>query len=158
MLLICKVNNRKEHRLAFFVFGIILDFCMMPGVNAESMLQVPRGTYRETCNKVKVQGYRLKASCLSLPQLKSTSVDLRGCQGEIINLDGRLACTGKNVHSELSNAFPDGSYRRSCANIILGKVMLKAWCRSSNGIWRDAAIAIDQCEKLGNNNGKLVCE
>ncbi len=55
----------------------------------------PRGSYRETCRHVRMDGYVLRATCQQRDGgWRWTSLDFAyDCDGRIANFDGRLTCT-----------------------------------------------------------------
>ena len=55
----------------------------------------PRGSYRETCANVRMDGYLLRATCQRRDgSWRWTSLDdAYDCEGRIANFDGRLVCT-----------------------------------------------------------------
>ncbi len=153
------MKNLKLFLPVGLFFGLIVDFCLPSMVSADSMLQIPGGTYQQTCKNVRVDGYQLRASCKRLHKgWQSTSVDLRGCQGEIENWDGKLACTGNDAQGQRLSEVPKGSYRKSCTSIIRSNGMLKAQCKTISGIWQGASVPLDRCKIFMNKNGSLECE
>ena len=144
---------------AIAVISSVVGVSFLTPVLAGSMIQIPGGTYQETCQNIRVDGYQLRADCKRLHSgVKSTSIDLRGCQGEIENWDGRLSCVGKGSHGEALSEIPNGTYRETCMNIMTSNGLLKARCRAINGAWKNSTIRLDRCRKYGNKNGALVCE
>src|SRR5215470_2433376 len=54
---------------------------------------IPSGSYKQTCRDIRNNGYRLEATCQSQGgDWRTTSLDYRGCGGEIVNDDGNLRC------------------------------------------------------------------
>lgn len=55
----------------------------------------PPGSYQRTCTGIDLVGSTLRAECRDQRgALRSTSLDLRACRGDIGNDSGRLVCTG----------------------------------------------------------------
>jgi hypothetical protein len=116
--------------------------------------RLPNGSYRESCRFAVLDGHRLKAQCrTSRGRWRSTSLDLRACNADIVNDDGHLRC-GRQSFSRI----PPGSYQRSCTDIRVRRGILRAECRDRKGRWRDAAAPIDACRRFANSNGRLGCE
>jgi hypothetical protein len=116
--------------------------------------RLPNGSYRESCRYAVLDGHRLKAQCrTSRGRWRSTSLDLRACNADIVNDDGHLRC-GRQSFSRI----PPGSYQRSCTDIRVRRGILRAECRDRKGRWRDAAAPIDACRRFANSNGRLGCE
>lgn len=54
---------------------------------------LPQGSYLRTCGNCYTQGYRLTCSCrTSTNYWLQTSLNFRGCRGDIANNEGRLQC------------------------------------------------------------------
>jgi hypothetical protein len=55
----------------------------------------PRGSYRDTCENIRMDGYTLRATCQRRDgSWRWTSLDnAYDCEGRIANFDGRLTCT-----------------------------------------------------------------
>jgi CVNH domain len=55
----------------------------------------PRGSYRDSCVNIRMDGYTLRATCQRRDgSWRWTSLDdAYGCEGRIANFDGRLTCT-----------------------------------------------------------------
>ena len=128
-------------------------------VNAASMIPMPSGSYQQTCRSISLDGYLLSAVCRRLHSgWKSTSVDTRGCTGEIENWDGRLSCADLSDRGSVLEDIPNGSYTQSCTRISTNKGMLSAQCRSISGVWKRTSIVRNQCQNFSNKDGQLVCE
>jgi hypothetical protein len=116
--------------------------------------RLPPGSYRESCRYAVYDGHRLKAQCRTeRGKWRSTSLDLRACDRDIVNDDGHLHCGGGHY-----SRIPGGSYQRSCTDIRVRRGVLQAECRAKNGRWRDASAPAEACRRFANRNGKLVCE
>jgi hypothetical protein len=114
----------------------------------------PSGSYRDTCRYLTQDGHRLKAQCrTSRGKWRSTSLDLRACDRDIVNDDGHLRCGGGSF-----SRIPAGSYQRSCSDIRVRRGVLLAECRDRKGRWRDASAPADACRRFANRNARLLCE
>src|SRR5437899_3756954 len=59
--------------------------------------RIPSGSYQQTCRDIRNNSDRLEATCQSRSgDWRTTSIDYRGCSGEIVNDDGNLRCNGDN--------------------------------------------------------------
>jgi hypothetical protein len=115
----------------------------------------PGGGYRESCRYLTIDGHRLKAQCRTeRGKWRSTSLDLRACDRDIVNDNGHLRCAGGSTYSRI----PSGSYQRSCSDIRVRRGLLLAECRDRRGRWRDASAPVDACRRFANRNSELVCE
>ena len=116
----------------------------------------PRGTYRETCRDIRIDGDRLRARCESVDGYwRETSLDdVNRCVGGIINDDGYLRCTrpgGRRV--------PGGAYTESCSRIYVDGDTLRAMCQNEDGRWVWSQLYDwDDCRGgIWNDNGRLRC-
>jgi hypothetical protein len=116
----------------------------------------PRGSYRASCEGIRVDGHRLKASCRTdRGTWRRTSLDLRVCDGDIVNRNGYLRC----VHDDrYYGALPPGSYLRSCTHVRVRGGKLEADCRRDNHEWKETQISVNACHRFRNRNGNLACE
>lgn len=53
---------------------------------------------------------------------------------------------------------PRGSYLRSCTNIQFDGYILEALCQDAYGEYRRTRLEADRCDRVQNQNGRLVCE
>ena len=116
----------------------------------------PRGSYRETCRDVRVDGDRLRARCESMDGYwRDTSLDdYNRCEGGIVNDDGNLRCTragGRRV--------PAGSYTETCSRIYVNGDTLRAYCSNDDGRWAWTQLNDwDDCRGgIWNEDGRLRC-
>jgi len=60
----------------------------------------PRGSYRDSCERIRMDGYTLRATCQRRDgSWRWTSLDnAYDCDGRIANFDGRLICTRRGWH------------------------------------------------------------
>jgi hypothetical protein len=133
----------------------------------ENLGQPPRGSYRSTCrDEQMVRGYGgtidLIASCRTRSgrYVDATLPNVRACNGDIGNDNGRLVC---QMRPNLGEP-PQGSYRNSCRDARLeqgpaGTVDLFASCQMRSGRFVETTLPnIRACRgDIGNNNGQLVC-
>jgi len=118
--------------------------------------EIPRGSYRATCEGIRVDGYRLKASCgTERGAWRRSSLDLRACDGDIVNQDGYLRCAQEDHYY---GGLPPGSYLRSCTDVKVRRGQLEADCRSDDHGWRNSKIAVNACQRFKNRDGRLGCE
>lgn len=133
----------------------------------ENLGQPPRGSYRATCRDDQLVRGRsgtidLIASCQTRSGrlVDATLPNVRACNGDISNDDGRLVCQKGPDLGEL----PRGSYAGSCRDARLeqrpgGTVDLLASCKTRSGRFVDATLPnVRGCKgDIGNDNGQLVC-
>jgi len=116
----------------------------------------PRGTYRESCRDIRVNGDRLFARCETADGrwVGTELVDFNRCVGGIVNDDGRLECTrpgGREV--------PRGTYTETCTRIYLRGDTLRALCQTEDNRWAWSQLnEWDDCRGgIWNENGQLRC-
>lgn len=119
----------------------------------------PRGSYRQTCNRIEFRNGVLSAFCLTRGGSWQPSVlNTLTCQPgtDISNQDGTLWCPRRQ-----SLQPPPGSYMRTCRNISVGGAgMLRAQCQRVNGSWNPTALNLNLCSgsrDISNQNGNLAC-
>jgi hypothetical protein len=118
--------------------------------------RAPRGSYLASCEGIRVDGHRLKASCrTNRGTWRRSSLDLRVCDDDIVNRDGYLRCSHADRYY---GALPPGSYLRSCTHVKVIRGRLEADCRRDNHKWRETKISVNACERFRNQNGNLACE
>jgi len=117
---------------------------------------VPRGSYLASCEGVRLDGSRLKASCRTQRGTwRRSSLDIRVCDDDIANRDGYLRCS---QNDRFYGALPPGSYVRSCTHVQVRRGQLEADCRSNDHSWRRSTIAVNACQRFRNRDGRLGCE
>lgn len=85
-------------------------------------------------------------------QLADAELDTRSCSAPVENRNGELACNPP------AQAFPVGSWARSCRNAAMNGSLLNAECQTANGGWRAAVIDVAACDlPVENRDGALVC-
>jgi hypothetical protein len=132
---------------------------------------VPPGSYQETCREIRMNGNQLQARCQKRDgEWRSTSLDARGCQREIINDNGYLRCAEFNApgyghpsfpggHPGWGGGIPPGDYRRTCQNVRISGQRLEATCQTTNGGWHNTSLNnFERCgDKISNVDGSLRC-
>ncbi|MFT3810471.1 MAG: CVNH domain-containing protein [Micropepsaceae bacterium] len=146
------------------------------------VVDIPRGSYRDSCRNAAIAGIYLSAECAaSGGAVNFTSIPYRQCQGDIFNSDGDLACDGVNariapaiapvpvVESEPPpdalasprgmRRLPAGSWSASCRNATLSGDILAAECLDGAGNWVPTALPVSSCNgaEIVNANGQLSC-
>ncbi len=120
----------------------------------------PSGSYRNSCTGIRVDGRLLKAACRANDgSWRNTSLDLRACDSNVVNDDGRLRCaSGGWAGGPDGSHLPAGIYKRSCSNIRVQNGRLSADCRALDGSWKRSSVPARSCPKFANNDGRLVCQ
>lgn len=118
---------------------------------------LPYGSYRQTCQDIRLDGNMLKARCQKNDGgYRNTSLDYRNCQGEVVNENGYLRCrqTGN------AGALPQGTYKASCQNMHMEGNKLVGYCLKADGGWRNTSLNnVDQCRtQIVNEDGNLRCQ
>ena len=121
---------------------------------------IPRGSYKESCRNIKVNGSTLSAECKGR-EGKFWPTHLQNydrCKGVIVNDDGQLVC------SKCGGARgPCGSYRETCTDITVTGELLRARCqiedaRGHRSDYVETSLRnFERCKDIVNDNGKLVC-
>ena len=116
----------------------------------------PPGSYTQTCNGVRVNGYSLRARCQTSDGrwLDTSLDDYSRCVGDIVNDEGRLECTrggGRSV--------PQGTYTQTCRQIYVRGDNLRAQCETRDGHWVWTQLSDwDNCNSVSNQDGQLHCD
>jgi len=117
--------------------------------------QPPRGSYRQTCERVSWDCKTLSAVCRTRQgTLAVTSMQDTGrCIGDLANMDGQLHCS-KDASP------PGGSYMESCRDIWVEQGTLHAECRHSDGRWTQSPpLGYGACHNgIENIEGTLKCK
>ncbi|MBZ5534139.1 MAG: CVNH domain-containing protein [Acidobacteriia bacterium] len=116
----------------------------------------PQGSYRQSCSNIAMTDFTLTASCVTGSTrvlAQTSSLDVRGCTGDIANIHGFLTCPKGNGPE------PAGSYLKSCRNIVVAGTVLKALCETPQGNWLPTTLANYQtcAGRIENYNGVLRC-
>ena len=144
---------------AVFASSSIVEVSAPQRSRAFDFGEIPSGSYQQTCNSVRVDGYQLKAWCQRRDwSWQPTSLDLRVCDSDIRNKNGHLSCSGYGGHRGNFRQVPMGNYVQSCTHIRTRNGMLRAQCRTRSGSWIESSIGLDQCNRFSNNDGSLVCD
>lgn len=118
--------------------------------------RVPRGSYRASCEGIRLDGHRLKASCRTeRGTWRRSSLDIRVCDDDIENRDGYLRCAQNDRYY---GALPPGSYLRSCTHVQIRRGQIEANCRRDDHGWRRSNIPVNACQRFRNLDGRLACE
>jgi hypothetical protein len=115
----------------------------------------PVGSYRTTCQSVKVTGSKLSATCRNIAgrSAPASLADFNQCIGDIHNYNGQLRC---NVGSTP----PLGSYTETCRFTFTSGTTLTANCKNADGKWVAQTYLdnFNQCiGDIHNYNGQLHC-
>jgi hypothetical protein len=141
------------------------------------------GDYRDTCQHVRWDGTMLYAQCQTRDgDWRNTSIDSRDCGGQILNLNGRLACGQAGYQQEPNgrpydndrdrgydrgsnggnwqSGLPPGDYQLTCQDMRMDGDRLEARCEKRNGGWRSTSLDdVQRCNSpIVNNNGRLSCQ
>lgn len=117
-------------------------------------IQMPSGSYRETCRNIRMVGDELSAQCKNSrgewPDARLR--DANRCQGSVANEDGQLVC-----HKD--NSLPPGSYTKTCKSISRNLDGLTALCRNRAGRWIKTYLDhFSECRGgIVNDDGTLRC-
>jgi hypothetical protein len=126
---------------------------------------VPRGSYQDTCRRIRVEDDTLMAECVDrngrwrYTELQS----VRSCRGDISNANGWLRCRRANDDDDGDDDddgydLPGGNWRASCRKARVYGSMLFAECRDRDGFWRQTSLDLDDCRgDVENRGGRLVC-
>jgi len=117
----------------------------------------PQGSYTQTCNEVRADGYALRARCQTSDGrwLDAYIDNYSQCMGDIVNDEGHLECTrgrGRTV--------PQGTYTQTCRQIYVRGDTLRAQCetRDSRWVWSELN-DWDSCRSgIVNLDGQLHCD
>ena len=135
---------------------------------------IPRGSYRYSCNNIRVRRGRLIARCRTRRGYwnRTSLANYRNCQGRIKNINGYLRCIRRRIvppvhvpephqpgHSSRSGREPQGSYLRTCRSVRTSRGRLYATCRTRSGRWvRSRLVDYQFCNgEIHNINGNLRC-
>jgi hypothetical protein len=127
-------------------------------------LPLPPGAWRATCGEARAYvqggGKVLSARCTRRGGgTVASTLRYDTCRGQIINDNGRLACSGGGGGGGSGPAIPRGSYRDSCNGVYMSGWNLNASCRDSSGRWNRTSLDIRTCgdRDIANLNGRLSC-
>lgn len=116
---------------------------------------LPRGSYKDSCRDMNVEGDELWARCQRQDGgWRQSSIDFRNCYRDITNDNGRLVCGRRHHH----NMLPRGSYKDSCRDLSMNGDILSAECQRRDGSWRWTSLDVGDCYgNVSNQNGRLEC-
>ena len=117
----------------------------------------PQGSYTQTCNEVRADGYALRARCQTSDGrwLDAYIDNYSQCAGEIVNDEGHLECSrtgGRTV--------PQGTYTQTCRQIYVRGDTLRAQCETRDRRWVWSELNDwDSCRSgIVNLDGQLHCD
>ena len=146
--------NRSGLALLTLVL-FIATFIIFSSASSFAQSKIPKGSYKETCNNLRVLKGYLSGYCLND---KGDSVPARiyldSCVGDIRNDNGELKCKQNPAYKP-----PSGTYKNSCRDIKLEGNKLKAECQKKNGNYKRTSINYKNCSRdIWNDNGELSCK
>lgn len=115
----------------------------------------PNGSYRLTCDNIRVSGTTLHADCRAHNgQYRATTLDLSKCDPSrgVYNDGGNLRCAPKPP------PIPGGPYLRTCRDVRVHGSALFAMCRDDQRKERSTGLTLPCAGDITNVNGKLVCK
>ncbi|NWH09364.1 MAG: hypothetical protein HXY22_12100 [Alphaproteobacteria bacterium] len=135
----------------------------------------PQGSYLEECRNVQVDPFwvqdpQVYAECPdNRGRWRSTALNYRGCRGDIVNDNGRLACRSgydrpdwddDDDHGRRGYRLPRGSWREYCVDGDVDGSVFSARCPDRYGRYRTESIDLRQCHggPVGYARGDLFCE
>lgn len=117
----------------------------------------PQGSYTQTCNDVRADGYALRARCQTSDGrwLDAYIDNYSQCVGDIVNDEGHLECSrtgGRTV--------PQGTYTQTCRQIYVRGDTLRAQCETRDRRWVWSELNDwDSCRSgIINLDGQLHCD
>ena len=125
---------------------------------------LPQGSYRQSCQNIRLNGNTLSAGCTAPNgQLLRSSVNAN-CRGDIANMNGYLTCKGGGPGfgpgPGMGGGVPQGSYLQSCRNVRMHPGRLSASCTAPNGQFVHSSLPLGACRRgadIANINGRLQC-
>lgn len=144
--------------------SIYLRACDGPLSNADGELvctkelppeRIVQESFRKSCSDISLRKGTLEARCRKIDgSWNWSTLALKGCYGDITNVDGVLRCGGRQAHAPL----PKGSYRQSCRDLEVQGSVLTGECRDNRGSWVPANLDLKRCRgQVDNRNGRFVC-
>jgi hypothetical protein len=118
---------------------------------------LPAGSYQQTCQTCKSDGFRLACQCQNRDQALSVFTvlnNIAACKpGSIQNINGQLKCDHRYV-----NTLPAGSYKQTCARCNFDGYKLACQCRKNDQSWDYTILrGANQCYSIQNRDGQLTC-
>lgn len=160
-------------RMMMFSVAAAMAVLCTQGTSSQAQGGLPYGSYRQTCQNIRLDGNTLKARCQKIDGgWRNTSLDYRGCGGQVINDNGNLRCgQGGNYgggrppyagggHGYGYGGLPPGDYKRTCENMRMEGNKLIGYCRKVDGGWRNTSLNnVNQCKtQIVNDDGNLRCQ
>jgi hypothetical protein len=150
-------------RMMLFAAAAIMAVLCAQGTSSQAQAGLPYGSYRQTCQNIRLDGNMLKARCQKIDGgWRNTSLDYRGCGGQVINDNGNLRCGqgGRPPYTGGYGGLPPGNYQRTCENMRMEGNKLMGYCRKVDGGWRNTSLNnVNQCKtQIVNDDGNLRCQ
>lgn len=129
----------------------------------QGQYQIPPGSYRQTCQNIRIEGSILRATCTNIAgQRVAASIDLSVCRNrELNNNNGALFCAAPYTPAPQPQPQrpPVGSYQDSCRDEMMRGSILTARCTTRTGSVVNASIDVSTCgnREIYNDNGMLRC-
>lgn len=163
-------------RMMLLMAGTVFAAAAVPTLPVQA---APSGSYLRSCNAVRDEGRgQMSAQCRSVNgRYRYSSLDYRGCRGDIGNNDGQLFCTGGRPGDGPGNGWsggdrpgrgggdnggrlPGGTWQRTCRNIDMRGPVVIAQCQGVGGRWYDTRFDARSCrsDRLANRDGRLGCD
>jgi len=145
-------------RLIVLCGAAAVSLCVL--LSAPANAANPPGSYQASCINIRVDGSYLSASCQDISgHYHASGINTRSCAaGAVANNNGQLVC-GRGGQG-IGMGMPRGSWRASCNNASMNKLMLSASCDNGSGGWNRSSLNVGTCRSqlVGNARGNLYCE
>ena len=159
-------------RTMMFSAAAIMTVLFTQATISQAQGGLPYGSYRQTCQNIRLDGNMLKAHCQKTDGgWRNTSLDYRGCGGQVINDNGYLRCgqggsygggraPGVGGGQYGYGGLPPGNYKRTCQNMRMEGNNLIGYCLKADGGWRNTSLKnVNQCKtEIVNDDGNLRCQ
>lgn len=162
-------------RILLMTAATMMAAATVPALPAQA---APGGSYMQSCNQVRDDGRgQMSAQCRGVGgRYHFTTLDYRGCRGDIGNNDGQLICNGGRPGNGPGNGWgggdrpgpgwgggdrlPGGTWQRTCRNADMRGPIVSAQCQGVGGRWYNTRIDARACRanRLANRDGRLDCE
>ncbi len=165
----CRSNAGHWHATAIHQFArCVGDITNNDGnLRCEKGGQPPAGSYRESCQDIRVRFDTLYARCKNRDGRwqDATLEGFSRCGADIGNVDGRLRCGGDRDHDRDRDddrdraSWPRGPYAETCRGVHVRGDVLLARCETVDGRWVEAVLDdYDKCTgEIVNDDGELHC-
>ena len=143
-------------------YCLTLTFFAATMVLSSAALDVPQGSYQQSCKSIKMRGDTLSAKCKNTSGhwVKTSLNNADRCTGDITNIDGQLTCGGYgHPERDIARGAPQGSYTQTCNGVRVDGNTLLARCQNSSGQFIDTSLN-DYARCTGditNVEGQLTC-